>query len=223
MGDKMRKLFWWSLGVILFWTLSLAGGLGIFAYAFGYFPAGQEAVKLPELKTFQSKKLGVEFTYPEELKVREKDGVITIEHKINFEHRNPCDDSGRNQKSKEIFDFYVQMVILPLTPTEVFRKEVMQRDEEGVLVGIKNTVRVTYGQLDGFRLYNGSHGCGPYVYLFQLSDEKVLRVERHPAPEFQEVPENEKLVYGRLNQIILPAQEELFFQNILRSFGQTAK
>lgn len=213
----MRRFFWWSLGVILFWIAVFASGMGLFAYAFGYFPVGQEAIKLPELKTFQSKKLGVEFSYPEELKVREKDGVITIEHKIDFEHRNPCDGSGRNQKSKEIFDFYVQITVLSFTPTEVFRKEVMKRDENDLVTGLKNTVRVTYGALDGFRVYNGDHGCGPYAYFFQLADEKVLRVDHYPAPEFREVPESEKQQYSRLRRIILPEQEEHFFREILHS------
>ena len=195
------------------------GILGVFSYAFAYMPAAPVSVQLPEFKNYQSKKLEIGFDYPKILKVWEKEGIITIEHKVSFKHREPCNGSGLPpyQKAKEIFDFFAQITVLPLTPTEVFRQAVMERDTDGDLTGIKNTVRVTFGSLDGFRLYNGSHGCGPYSYFFQLSDQKVLKVDRYPASEFKEVPEREKEMYSRLRQIILPEQEEHFFREILTS------
>ncbi|TSC74711.1 MAG: hypothetical protein G01um101444_195 [Parcubacteria group bacterium Gr01-1014_44] len=203
-----RTFFWVAFFFILFWVLVFGSGLGLLNYAHGQFPGFQ---------THRSKKLGIEFNYQDILKVSEKDGVVTIEHSVPFEHYDPCDRSGRNQKSKKILDFYAKITFLPLTPTELFVQQVMERNEAGDVKGVKNTVRVTYGKLGGFRLYNGEGGCGPHSYFFQLSPENVLRVDRWPAPEFKEMTESEKQMRNRLRQIILPEQEEHFFREILTS------
>ncbi|MDP3731069.1 MAG: hypothetical protein Q8R34_01070 [bacterium] len=216
----MKNFIWLSLVVVILWVVVFITGMGLFSYAFGYIPTSAVSVELPGFKTHRSKKMDVEFSYPEILKVREKDDVITLEHSISFEHLEPCDATGlpQYQKSKKILDFYAQITILPLTPTELFLREVMQFDDNGKTLAPKNTLRVTYGALDGFRVYNGNnHGCGPYSYFFQITDEKVLRVDRWPAPEFREVPEADKQIYSRLRQIILPEKEEHIFREVLLS------
>lgn len=189
-------------------------------YAFGNVPAGPEVVqgikvKLLETKTYRNKKLGIEFEYPEKFKVREKDGEITVEHSVNFEHRDPCSENELRLTSKRIFDFYTRISILPLTPTELFIREVMQFNESGAAEAPKSSMRVTYGELDGFRVSNGRMGCGLYSYFFQITDESVLRVDRYPAPEFREVPESEKEMYRRVPNVILPEDEEFLFKYIL--------
>jgi len=217
----MRSFIWLSLVVVIFWVVIFISGMGLFSYAFGNVPASSAGFQLPDFKIYHSKKMGIEFNYPERygLKVREKDGIITIEHSVKFDHPNPCDGSGlpAYQNSKKITDFYVEITVLFLTPTELFLQEVLQVNEAGVIVEPRSTLRVTYGGLDGFRVYNGNHGCGPYSYFFQLTDEKVLRVDRYPASEFREVPEEEKQMYSRLRQIILPENEEHIFRGILSS------
>ena len=200
----MKKLVFW-LFVLMFVSVSVA-------------------FSFPGFKTRHSVKLGIEFSYPKRLKVWEKDGRIIIEHKISFEHPNPCDGSGlsRYEKSKKIFDFYVEMSILEKTPNEIFVQEVMGV-KNGVTV-LRNSVRVTFGDLDGFRVYNGNHGCGPYSYFFQLTNSnnakqrvKFLRVDRFPAPEFRELSEEEKQIFYRLREIISPKNEEDIFKEILNS------
>ena len=180
---------------------------------------------LPGFKTYRSKKFDLEFNYPEILKVKEKDGVIAIEHSVSFKHLDPCGGGGSPQYQyvKKIFDFYAKVSILNKTPTETFREELMEVNTNDLVVGIKNSVRVTYGELDGFRLYNSSPGCGFYSYFFQIADEKVLRVDRWPASEFKEILESEKQMFSRLRQIILPEKEEHFFREILTSLKVNEK
>ena len=67
--------------------------------------ASPEAGLLPGFKTYRSKKLGIEFKYPKILKVRKKDGVVTISHRVPFEHEDPCDRGWPPEKAKEIWDF----------------------------------------------------------------------------------------------------------------------
>lgn len=230
-GGEVKSFLFWSLAVVLIWTALFSGGIKLFSYlsapslsAESYFrPADLRtssflARSLPGFKTYRHKKLGLEFEYPDILKVTEKEGVITVEHRVAYKHPNPCDGSGlsEHQDSKEIFDFYAQISVLPLTPTELFRQEVMQKNDEGMVVGIHNTVRVTYGALDGFRMFAGHRRCGYHSYFFQLADEKVLRVVRYLVPEF-EVSEKEKEAANRLRQVILPEQEEHIFRGILSS------
>ena len=213
-----RKTFLWTaVGLVIFWTLIHLGGLWV--YAFGNTRANTASLQLPGFKVYRSKKLGLAFGYPERygLKINEKDGVVTIEHTVPFEHFDPCDRTASNQKSKKIYDFYAQISILNKTPTEIFREEVMEVNDNDLVVGVKNSVRVTYGELDGFRLYNGNLGCGPFSYFFQVGDEKVLRVDRWPASEFREVPEEEKQMYSRLRAIIMPENEQHIFEEILHS------
>ena len=215
-----RKTFLWTaVGLVIFWILIHLGGRGLFVFAFGNTPANPASFQLPGDKVYRSKKLGLAFSYPEryKLKVNEKDGVITVEHAVSFEHFDPCDRTTGNQKSKKIYDFYAQISILPLTPTELFLQYGMNRNENGDVAGAKESFEVAYGELEGFRVYNGNHGCGPYSYFFQIDDEKVLRVDRYPAPEFREVPEEEKQMYSRLRAIILPENEQHIFGKILHS------
>lgn len=238
----MRKFVLLTLAAVLFWTILLIGGAGLFARVFGYTQTHTVTEKaatvtekataqtveiaaggLSELKTHRSKKLGLEFNYPDMLKVREKNGVIAIVHSVEIAHDNPCNGGGEHRKSKEIFDFYAEISLLSLTPTELFRKEVMIRDKSGRITGINSTVRITYGLLDGFRLYGGEHGCGSYTHFFQLSQEKVLQVVRWPAPEFLALPESEQLVFRQLRGIILPADEARFFSDILTSLAFTGQ
>jgi len=210
-----------------FWTLAVVAFALLFSVIvlFGFLVvvfASPEAGLLPGFKTYRSKKLGIEFKYPKILKVRKKDGVVTISHRVPFEHEDPCDRGWPPEKAKEIWDFYVRMIIVEKTPNEILGEQLEKRD--GVLI-FKSDVRVTYGQLDGFRIYNGNHGCGPYAYFFQLTKrsadpynkERYLRVDRYPAPELRKVSEEEKLFYSRLRLIILPEQEEHLFQEILTS------
>lgn len=233
----MKSFLFWSLVIILIWTALFFGGVKLFSYlsapslsAESYVrPAGLSASSfltrsLPGFKTYRHKRLGLEFEYPDLLKVTEKEGVITVEHRVAYKHSNPCDGRGLSEDhdSKEIFDFYVQISLLSLTPTELFRQEVMQKNDEGMVVGIHNTVRVTYGVLDGFRMFVGNRGCGYNSYFFQLADEKVLRVVRYLVPEF-EVSEKEKQAASRLRQIILPEQEEHIFREMLTSFREVAR
>jgi len=179
----------------------------------------QEKAALPGFKTYLSKNLGIEFNYPKILKVWEekKSGIVVIEHRISFEYQDPCNGSVLRSRSKKILDFYSQISILHLTPTEVFRQEVMEKNEAGLITGVRNSVRVTYGELDGFRVYNGEHGCGPFSYFFQLAPQKVLKVDRWPSPEFAEISVEEKQIFSRLRQILLPENEEHIFREILTS------
>ena len=185
----------------------------------GIFLAVSTVVALPGFKTFRSKKMGIEFSYPQRygLKVREKDGRITIEHSVKFKHPVPCDGGDDGQYLKKIYDFYATISILNKTATEIFRQEVMEVNEAGLVVGVKNSVRVTYGERDGFEIYNGNHGCGAFSSFFELSPEKFLQVDLYPAPEFREVPEEEKQIYYRLREIISPENEEHIFKEILNS------
>lgn len=194
--------------------------LGIFAGLAG-------AEKLPGFKVYHNKKLGVEFSYPERygLKVGEKKGVITISHKIKFKHLDPCDRSGlpENEYAKEIYDFYIQISILDKSLDEIVEENLLVK-HNGVAIDSVDYDVIKYGKLEGPRIYNGNHGCGPYVYFFRLTSrgasstkEKFLKVDRYPAPEFNTVTDEEIQIYSRLRLIILPEQEAHYFQEILYS------
>ena len=223
MDKKKKKFFWITLGVILFWCMLI----------FAIFAGFAKAEGLPGFKTYRSQKLGIEFTYPKILKVEEKNGVITVSHKIGFKHRSPCDGSGlpENEYSKEIYDFYIQMSILDKSLDEIVEENLLVK-QNGVAVDFVDYEVVKYGQLEGPRIYNGNHGCGPYVYFFKLTDrgassakEKFLRVEQYPAPEFNEsaVSKEDIQIYARLRQILLPEQEEHYFQEIIYSLKMNFK
>ncbi len=206
---------------MLFCILGLMGNLSY----------GQSGVYFAKIKTYHSKKLGITFDYPANLKIREKKGVITIEHNIKFKHPDPCDGSGlpQYQFSNKIYDFYVQISIIsknmniafssnPLLPNIV----VIESDE---ISKIPVDGLATYGKLKGIWQYNGNHGCGPFTYLFQLTHDgldnkdKFLKVNEYPAPEFNRsaVSDEDIQVYSRLRQILLPEQRKRIFSEILSS------
>lgn len=224
----MRKFVLLALAMILFMgplvyvfsSSSSRAVLNVLAVS-----TSQKVILLPKLKTYRHPEMGIEFNYPRILKVREEAEVITIEHSVPFEHDDPCDATGlpKYKKSKEILDFFVQITVLPLTSVELFNQEVVQKDDAGLVTGLRNTVRVTLGPLDGFRMYSGSHGCGLYSYFFQLSSARVLKVERWLAPEFQQRLGGREPAYRHLPRLILPEQELNFFREILFSFREMAK
>lgn len=224
---EYKKAILLIVGVTLLILVVFIGMVVVFFYAAKPLE-GAEPQKLPGFKTYHSnsKKSGVVFDYPDILKVQEKNEIIAIEHSVSFEHYDPCDqkEKGGIGKSKKMRDFYMTIQMVNKSADQILG-EYVAKTEGGAGISFKEKGLVAFGNLVGLRLWlgNGSHGCGHYSYFFQLGDEKVLRVDRWPAPEFREVPEEEKQMYSRLRLIILPEREEHIFRNILDSLKWGAK
>ncbi len=221
---KVRKFFWLTILIIFFFLFMLLGIMGVFSHAFGS-PVSFSEQTDSGLKTYRNKKLGIEFKYPKILKVKEERDFIRLEHHVSFKHQGSSCWAGSSQTLDKIQDFLVIMEMVEKTPNEIIESELLEVNRNGVLI-LKHDVRVTYGRLDGFRVFAGSYNCARYTHIFQLTErhadpfrkEKFLIVYRWPASEFRKATDEELAVFSLFRKVILPEREERIFQEILTSF-----
>lgn len=133
------------------------------------------------LKVYKSEKLGLEFSYPEKLQLKESNGVITLNHQVPFENHGNCDMKGDSKTYPNLSDFNLTIEqvngnvaqavkkISPYMPAENFT-----RDSLKINPGFIDQYKI--GQLNGFAIYEGVEGCGHTIYYFPINSGKTLVV-----------------------------------------------
>ncbi|MCI0531246.1 MAG: hypothetical protein L0Y74_04780 [candidate division Zixibacteria bacterium] len=174
-------------------------------------------------KTYRSDSLPFEIKYPPELRVEEvSDGVLIFTHSIPHQHLDPCNFGDSAIVLKELVDFHVRLRIVP----KGFRETVMvgeigliadQLSDSSLTISPGWIDSLTFGQLKGYRIQYGVEGCGGYRYYFPLSSQQTLFITRKLVTELNPIIVNYK-DYLRLPGIIVPEEEEKFFDGMLATF-----
>lgn len=170
-------------------------------------------------RTFSGKLHDITFQHAEKLSVEESAEEITIHHTVPFTHPDPCDFIGNGEDLKVLTDFKVAIRKQKLNMRDLLKeysgvtfKENVPLPEEGYID------KVEYGSLSGYRFTLQNEGCGHYEYYFPLGEQETLIVMRRFISEF--IPTTFYFVemhekYERLAEVILPSEEEKYFEQIL--------
>ena len=200
------------IGITAITAAATVGGVWLLGRERGYFSqgGGQYMPRSIVIKTHQSKSGAVEFQYPSRLAVSEEKGKIFIRHSAHFNHVDPCDLKDGTRKLSTIDDFFVSVELVAV-------KEASELSSVFAAAGRSNAEDVVFGNLEGFRVYSGSHGCGHTVYYFPAPPDKVLVVENWPAAEFERAATADVQKYRELPAVILPEEREKILHAILSS------
>ncbi len=208
-----------SIGIIIIVAVAaiLFGGVFAYQYYIGKSEARNPKVKTnsniqnsntetAEWKTYTNTQYGFEFRYPSITSINTQDGKITIEHSVGYRHPNPCDFKGDLPPLERVTDFRVTFQI---------SNEKLEKTKQDNFVWSYENFNI--GSFNGFRGESGIEGCGLYTYLFPISENKMLVVKRSYITEFIS-PIGDKQDYLNIPGIILPNQEENYFNQILSTF-----
>lgn len=173
--------------------------------------------------TSYSSTYGITLTYPVELSLSEKDGLITFHHEIPYKNTGGCDMIG-DEKTYDMltdFDMTIQIVNTPLIQT--VRRMSAYIPEENF---IGNTLKVTPGFIDsfeagilnGFTLYEGAEGCGFTTYYFPIPGERTLIIQQASIQALSGVRGNAEIekilaVPGAISK----EESEMMFMSIVNS------
>jgi hypothetical protein len=109
----------------------------------------------------------------------------------------------------KLFDFSVTIT--------VYNKNLADTEKDNFVWSYE---KFDVGSLYGFKGEVGMEGCGSYIYLFPISENKTLVVRRPYVTEFNPIISDYQK-YLALPGIINPTQEENYFNQILSTFKFT--
>ncbi len=167
----------------------------IFAFLFIVFLIGigvwyvkiHRTVKIvPTTSTYRNNETGIVFIYPKTLTVKNTNDTgdtVVIHHEVPFEHHDYCDFKGEaTGTSPTLTDFNVALHVDNLALVPAIRAESPYIPAENFL---SNQVipspgfidQVTVGKLSGYKIFEGTEGCGQTTYYFPVGSGKTLVVE----------------------------------------------
>lgn len=178
-------------------------------------------VKDKNIKTFKLENL--EFSYPDNLTLKQTDNLFSLTHSIAQKHQNRCDFVGDNPMLSEIVDVDISLNLVDggiiNTMKSYFSKDdsvandLLKNNKITLDPGFLDKYKI--GELDGYRITRGFEGCGSYYYLFPISSSKTLVVFRGWSS--QTVGQTTDAYMLKLPGIISSNQEEQIFKDILSS------
>ncbi|MES2213524.1 MAG: hypothetical protein V4473_01625 [Patescibacteria group bacterium] len=129
---------------------------------------------------YSSSAVGVSFTYPKILEVGTTGNIVDIHHSIPFEHHDYCDFKGEATTTvPTLTDFNVAMQVVSKNLIDTMHSQSPYIPEENYING--EVVEspgfidsVTYGELKGFKIFEGAEGCGQTTYYFPVGNQKTL-------------------------------------------------
>lgn len=183
-------------------------------------PISPTPTPTPEINTFQGNSLS--FNYPKLLTLEGNEQTgITLSHKVQYPHQDPCDFSEGVQELEYITDFKTEIRIFSQTLEEViintqsnsFVQDNLVQGELQVSPGFIDEVQ--NDNLSGFRVTQGVEGCGKYDYYYPKNGQ-ILHLVRYFIPELNPISSNSQ-EYLKIEGIIPPEQETLIFDQIISS------
>lgn len=175
-------------------------------------------------KTYKNSQL--EFKYPQELVLQEKESQVSLTHSIAYKHGNPCDFKGDGTVPalEKLTDFNVSFRVFNQGLKETLQSSA---GSDNVFKNFfeNNTFKLSQGFIDtfnagslrGFQITSGAEGCGEFTYYFPISETKTLFARRAFITEFSPIIGDYQTSL-KLPGIINPSQEIDFFTKILSSF-----
>lgn len=173
-------------------------------------------------QTYEDLVAGFSFSYPMQLKLSSEGQAAVLHHEVPHDHADPCDFSGGGERLKAITDAHISFEMLEKTLRDAVIQEEgsdyvatqYMRGDEFILDGDSPVERVSFGDLDGYRITSGVEGCGRYTYYFLSPSGRTLVVQRRFVPEFSSVnPDADTL--QELPGILHPEQEEMLFTRMM--------
>lgn len=177
-------------------------------------------------KNYSSKKFGLSFTYPTEIKVNENDQEINLSHSIPYKNYG-CDMRGDGIQYDNLTDFGIKIQVINKPFTEAVQLDSPYMANEifvdgGMVIAPGFIDSYKNGVLDGYAIYMGAEGCGQTVYYFEITDNKTLIIKRHQVQEFSgAITEDVRKAVLAVSGVITPEKEKVFFDQILSSIKFT--
>ncbi|MSU55526.1 MAG: hypothetical protein EXS46_03265 [Candidatus Taylorbacteria bacterium] len=165
-------------------------------------------------KTYHNEKYGFEFKYLPFVSVQQDLETTTLSHSVAYRHPSPCDFKGDAPLLERLYDLSIKFRVVNKNPKE-YIQSVGWPDWDYVS---KNPYEM--GAFSGYKIVSGIEGCGESIYYFTLSPTKTLVINRSFITELSS-SDGEYQTHLKLPGIILPSQEEEFFNSILASFKFT--
>lgn len=157
-------------------------------------------------KTYTNEKYGYEFKYPQNLKIIEKDGAVTLNHSIPYDNNGDCDMMA-GKFSKYLNDFNVSFEIK--TSEEVELPSYFDGNYQS-------------GILSGKWYWAGAEGCGPNIYYFPLQEDKTLVITQDTLQAFSGIStmwDTDKILNSP--GVITQKEYDKLFSQILSTFKFT--
>lgn len=160
-------------------------------------------------KSFKGSNIELAFKYPQTLNLDQKDGTISLTHKIIPTKpllRHPCDERGGSPPVTEYEDFHAKIRLFNQSVPDVIRTQDswLTDDLQGDQFKTDGSVQpFAVGRLndylEGFAFDGGVEGCGKSVYFFPIGKQKILRIERSWVTGFAYAndPDFKKLITSR--------------------------
>jgi len=174
-----------------------------------------------ELKTFQNG--DIEFKYPQNIIVTEKDGQVTLNHNIPFQNHGTCDMRGDEQTYPTLDDFNVYIRIMDGNLAQAAKSSSSYMPAENFA---SDTLKISPGYIDkyqvgdwsGFAIYEGVEGCGHTRYYFPVNSAKTLVVTKDMVQQLSGVmSSNIKEEILKVPGAISPEESDKIFRQILES------
>lgn len=154
----------------------------ILVIAFLFYKKSNSKPVETNISSYRNSSLGISFQYPKKLKITGDNSSIKIHHEVPFEHHDFCDFKGEATTTvKTLTDFNVEMHLVNQNIMKAMKTESPYIPEENFLNG-KIVVSpgfidpVTFGNLNGYSIFEGAEGCGHTIYYFEIESEKTLVV-----------------------------------------------
>lgn len=128
-------------------------------------------------QTYRNEEYGYGFKYPAKFTISNVAAQIVVEHKYPYKNDGSC-DMAESRPSDFAQDFHLAIAIESNPSPQVLRSYGVVLSENESAETLKEQVfideEIQFGSLQGFRQYTGSEGCGADIYLFPLSDGRVI-------------------------------------------------
>jgi len=163
-----------------------------------------EQTSTADWKTYKNEKSGFEFQYPENLKLSESNGKVTLSHSIPYENRGECDMTADGKTYSTLTDFKLS-----------FEKRT------GNLTFEYTDGEYNQGGLKGSMQYTGAEGCGELIYYFPVGDSTLVvkRDAIQATSGISTVWEREKIL--AISGAISKEESQRIFDKILSTFKFT--
>src|SRR3989344_2083433 len=180
-------------------------------------PTPTVSVDTTDWKTYQNEYYS--FKYPPTLSVMVRDYSVTLMHSVPYYHSDPC-NVRYGGYINDLVDFSASLQLLNLN-----LKDSVKDNDNFLLKYFKGDdleLKPDYidefsvGSLKGYSIFDAVEGCGEIIYYFPLSQDYTLRVTQS-VTAIIEAGRGVDLPH-RFPDIILPEQQNRFFEGILSSF-----
>lgn len=175
-------------------------------------------------KVYRNEAWGFEFEYPGDLiDLTENVNSVSLKHSVPHRHPNPCNLSGLQEKPLEkLTDLDISFEVTNNSLLDVIKNQskfIYENYLDGNELKLEPGFieRTIIGNVEGYRITSGSHGCGNYTYYISHKSNSTLIVTRSFIPELKPIIANYQ-EYLNIPGIIHPDEEEKLFNQILSTF-----